>query len=276
MTTELRIVHLFPELLNLYADQGNIAVLRSRAEGRGLSFTVRQVKLGQPLHLENADLLILGGGSDREQAVVAREMQRYKEDMAQAVDAGLPLLAVCGGYQLLGKYYELQSGERIEGLGLVDLVTRAGNTRLIGNIAIHWKQDVEYSIGGGFASSSRLTNAHASGNRDESLPHTVVGFENHAGRTYHDYDPLGSVLKGGGNNGQDQREGLQYKGILGTYIHGPLLPKNPHIADHLLKMALAYQGMPAELPALNDQLEWHAHRHILSMLGISKGEVNDV
>ncbi len=244
------LAHLFPELLNLYADQGNISVLRHRMQARGWTLTVTPVKLGSRVDFGSVDMVLLGGGSDREQQLVGRELAIYREDFATAIEAGLPVLAVCGGYQLLGEYYELQSGERIPGLGLLAVATRAGKGRLIGNIAIEWVSQ-----------------------SGESDGKTIVGFENHAGRTFHDYAPLGRVLKGHGNNGRDHHEGLQYKGVVGTYIHGPLLPKNPHLADHLLAQALAFKGCHEPLDALDDELEWRAHRSVLGMLGVKSGEI---
>lgn len=245
MHRPLRFVHLFPELLNLYADQGNLAVLSARARQRGIDTEIVPVKMGTDLDLQDADLVLLGGGSDREQAIVGRELLRYRQELLFAVEHGLPLLAVCGGYQLLGEYYELSDGERIPGLHLVDLVTRAGKERLIGNIAIRWQS-------GG----------------DHLPQNTIVGFENHGGRTLHEYPPLGTVIKGYGNNGKDNQEGIQYKGIVGTYIHGPLLPKNPHVADELIKKALQYRGLDLSLQPLADDLEWQAHNAMLRRMNI--------
>ncbi len=244
----LRIIHLFPELLNLYADQGNIAVLRDRALRRGWPVDVRQVRLGETLDLAGVDIILLGGGSDREQEVVARALPMYRPDLAHAADAGLPILAVCGGYQLLGEYYELASGERITGLRLVDVATRAGGTRLIGNVAVE-----------------RLTPS------GQGTGETVVGFENHVGRTHHEYPAFGRVLRGHGNNGEDGLEGLCHKGIVATYIHGPLLPKNPHVADQLLRTALRRRGLDRPLAPLDDTFEWAAHKSVLQMLGLSDG-----
>ena len=243
MVRRLRFVHLFPELLNLYADQGNLAVLAGRARARGIEVEILAVRLGATLHFEDADLLLLGGGSDREQAIVGKELTRYRQDLLQAVEKGMPLLAVCGGYQLLGEYYELPDGERVPGLHVLDMATRAGNDRLIGNIAIEWRAD-------------------------GSTAKTVVGFENHGGRTTHDYPALGAVLKGFGNNGRDHKEGVRYKGIVGTYIHGPLLPKNPHLADHLIQSALRYHGLDEGLATLDDELEWQAHTAILRRMQV--------
>ncbi|MCY0902279.1 MAG: glutamine amidotransferase [Firmicutes bacterium] len=250
MTRAIKVAHLFPELLNLYADQGNLAVLCQRGARRDVSVEVVPVRLGDPLQLGDFDLLLLGGGSDREQAVVARELFRYADDIKAGIELELPVLAVCGGYQLLGQYYELPDGTRIPGLGAVDVVTKAGpaNQRLIGNVAITWD--------------------HGSA-RDHN---TVVGFENHGGRTFHDYNALGKVIRGHGNNGVDGKEGIVYKGVIGTYIHGPLLPKNPHVADFLLQRALRYRGHPDHLDDLDDGLEWLAHGTVLRMLSIKTGD----
>jgi len=251
MSRTIRIAHLFPELLNLYADQGNLAVLCQRGARRDVSVEVVPVRLGSGLDIADFDLLLLGGGSDREQAVVARELFRYAADIKTGIERQLPVLAVCGGYQLLGQYYELSDGTRIPGLGAVDVVTKAGpaDQRLIGNIAMTW--------------------GHG------SVPdhNTVVGFENHGGRTFHDYDALGQVIRGHGNNGLDGMEGICYKGVIGTYIHGPLLPKNPHLADFLLQRALRYRGQPDQLDDLDDGLEWMAHGTVLRMLGIKTDDL---
>lgn len=243
MNRPLRIAHLFPELLNLYADRGNLAVLRARAIVRGLDIEIVPIRLGDPLDLAELDMLLLGGGSDREQMVVAQELPRYRDDFRQAVEADMPILAICGGYQLLGDYYELPTGDMIKGLHLLDMYTQAPiGPRLIGNVAIEW------------------VTGHKGGRS------TIVGFENHGGRTYHPYPPLGRVLSGHGNNGQDGFEGLYYRGVIGTYIHGPLLPKNPHLADHLLTAARAFRGIEEPLTVLDDTLEWRAHEHVLQML----------
>lgn len=242
----IRLAHLFPELLNLYADQGNIAVLKHRAMMREIDLQVSPVKLGTKLMLESYDFLLLGGGSDREQAIVGKELAPYRAELQQAIEENMPILAICGGYQLLGQYYELTSGERIPGMHLVDMVTKPGKGRLIGNIAIEWMEQ-----------------------NGVSKEQSIVGFENHGGRTYHDYQPLGKVLSGHGNNGQDHLEGLQYKALLGTYIHGPLLPKNPHVADALLLHALTYRGLYDELNPLDDQLEWEAHESVLTDLRVT-------
>lgn len=235
MSRSLRIAHLYPELLNLYADRGNILTLRRRCEWRGIPVEVEEVTAGEPLHLSRYHLVLLGGGSDREQEIVARTLVAGRTEWASAVAAGLPVLAVCGGYQLLGEYYELPGGEKVPGLAVLDLHTVAGEPRLIGNIA------VESPVCG-----------------------TIVGFENHGGRTRHRHEPLGRVLAGHGNNGEDGQEGVRHLNVFGTYIHGPLLPKNPRLADWILQTALDYAGIAADLAPLPDELERAAHEAFLA------------
>jgi CobQ-like glutamine amidotransferase family enzyme len=235
MNRVLHIAHLYPDLLNLYADRGNIQVLRKRCEWRGIEVHIHRVERGERPRLTEYHLVLLGGGSDREQALVAQTLREARQEWRDAVDSGLPLLAICGGYQLLGEYYQLPDGTKVPGLELLDLVTEAGHPRLIGNIAIHSPE-----VG------------------------TIVGFENHGGRTRHRHAALGSVIRGHGNNGEDGQEGVRYKNVVGTYIHGPLLPKNPALADFVLGLALDYAGIAADLTPLDDDLEWSAHHAVLS------------
>ncbi|WP_067932022.1 type 1 glutamine amidotransferase [Alicyclobacillus kakegawensis] len=228
---KLRIAHLYPDLLNLYADKGNIRVLTQRCRWRGVDVEVIPVLSGERPRFEEYHLVLLGGGSDREQELVAQTLVKHRSDWRHAAAAGLPVLAVCGGYQLLGHYYQLPNGRKVEGLELLDLVTHAGHPRLTGNIAI----DAGETLG------------------------TIVGFENHGGRTEHAHEPLGKVLKGHGNNGRDGLEGVRWQNVIGTYIHGPLLPKNPRLADHILRLAMDYAGMPIALQPLEDEWEQAAH-----------------
>jgi lipid II isoglutaminyl synthase (glutamine-hydrolysing) len=230
---ELRVLALYPEQMNIYADRGNIVFLRRRCEWRGIDFSYAAAGPGEPVDPGAHDLLYLGGGQDRDQRAVAVDMVAGKrEALAAAVDDGAVLLAVCGGYQLLGHGYQL-GGERLPGLGLVDLETvREPGERLIGNVAI------EADLGEG--------------------PQIVAGFENHGGRTYlgEGAQPLGRVLSGFGNNGRDGLEGVRRGNLIGTYLHGPLLPKNAWLADHLIALALErrYGSRPALQP-LDDRLE---------------------
>ena len=235
--SQLRVVALYPEQMNIYADRGNIMFLRSRCEWRGIGFSYLGIGVGERLDPGNADLIYIGGGQDRDQKNVAGDMVASKRaDLAAAVEAGSVLLAVCGGYQLLGHSYQL-GDERIEGLGIADLETvRDPGPRLIGNIAI----EVDLGLG----------------------PQLLAGFENHGGRTHlgDGATPLGRVVKGHGNNGRDGFEGVRRLNIFGTYLHGPLLPKNAWRADRLISLALARDGTEVELEPLNDALEEQAHQ----------------
>ena len=231
MSATLRVCALYPELMNIYADRGNIQVLRARCAWRGLGFELAASSLGQPLDPGAHDLFYIGGGQDRDQIAVAEDMvQTKREALHAAADRGAVVLAVCGGYQLLGRSYQL--GElTIPGVGLVGLETvREAGPRLIGNCAI------EADLGTG--------------------PRVIAGFENHGGRTYLDAqeEPLGRVLSGHGNNGRDGAEGVRRANVIGTYLHGPLLPKNVWLADQLVELALGI-----ELEPLDDTLEDAAH-----------------
>jgi CobQ-like glutamine amidotransferase family enzyme len=232
--TDLRVCHLYPEHLNIYADRGNIAVLRARCEWRGIGFTAIGCGPGDPLPA--ADLYYIGGGQDRDQLLIEDDLVGRAGGLRAAIGDGAWMLAVCGGYQMLGHYYRGHQGDEMRGTGLVDLVTEAGPTRMIGNISI----DCELEPG---------------------RPMTVVGFENHAGRTRlgEGVRPLGRVLHGHGNNGRDGGEGVHAGRIVGTYIHGPLLPKNPALADHLIGAALERRHGTVALEPLDDRLESMAH-----------------
>jgi lipid II isoglutaminyl synthase (glutamine-hydrolysing) len=237
----LRVCSLYPELMNIYADRGNIAVLRARCEWRGLGFELAAASLGEPLDPDAHDLFYMGGGQDRDQIAVAHDMVATKRDaLHAAAGRGAVVLAVCGGYQLLGHSYEL-GGEELPGVGLVDLHTvREPGPRLIGNCAI------EADLGTG--------------------PRVIAGFENHGGRTYLGAAerPLGRVLSGHGNNDRDGFEGVHRDNVIGTYLHGPLLPKNIWLADRLVELALG-----TELEPLPDQrLEEGAHASALRAAGV--------
>jgi CobQ-like glutamine amidotransferase family enzyme len=240
VTPTLRICSLYPELMNIYADRGNIAVLRARCEWRGIGFELDAASVGETVDPAAHDLFYMGGGQDRDQAAVARDMVESKRDaMHAAADRGAVVLAVCGGYQLLGASYEMED-EELPGIGLVDLRTvREPGARLIGNCAI------EADLGGG----ERI----------------VAGFENHGGRTYLGpaEQPLGRVLNGHGNNGRDGHEGVRRGNVIGTYLHGPLLPKNVWLADRLIELALGI-----ELEPLDDAMEDAAHQSARRAAGV--------
>lgn len=230
--TVVRLGHLYPEEMNIYADRGNIAVFRSRLAWRGLDLDVTPLRVSERIDPGAHDLFYLGGGQDRDQAVVAEDLLATKAaDLRRAIDDGAPLLAVCGGYQLAGRGYTDVAGRRLEGLGLLDADTIAGDGRLIGDVVIEAELD---------------------GRRER-----VVGFENHAGRTtvMPGSRPLGSVVRGHGNNGRDGGEGAVRERVVGTYLHGPLLPKNPWLADALLGWAIERRtGRVPALEPLDDDL----------------------
>ncbi len=228
----IRVGHLYPDYLNIYADRGNIAVLAARGAARGHELTIEAISLGDPIPA--ADLFYIGGGQDREQQLVAADLAGKAAALREAVDAGAALLAVCGGYQLLGNSYRDRDGTELPGIGLLPLQTIAGDRRLIGDVLVECAWAGE----------------------------TLVGFENHAGRTYLDTyaEPLGRVIAGFGNDGTSGYEGARVGRVYGTYLHGPLLPRNPWFADRLLEDALAHlTGAEHALEPLPDVLEAEAH-----------------
>jgi lipid II isoglutaminyl synthase (glutamine-hydrolysing) len=229
--------HLYPDYLNIYADRGNMAVLARRAAWRGHELEVRSVSVGEPLRAGEHDLLYVGGGQDREQALTAGDLVAKGDAIREAVAGGAALLAVCGGYQLLGRFYRDQAGVELPGVGLFPHETVAGERRMIGDVLLECKLEP--------------------GDR-----RTLAGFENHAGRTVLDWGatPLGRVIAGFGNDGDSGYEGCRVGRAIGTYLHGPLLPRNPWLADWLLAQALAHRtGEPPELEPLEDALEAEAH-----------------
>ena len=234
---ELRVLSLYPEQMNIYADRGNILFLQRRCEWRGIGFVHDGAGPGEAVDPGAHDLFYIGGGQDRDQRAVAADMVATKrETLAAAADDGAVLLAVCGGYQLLGHSYQMGS-EELPGLGIADLMTvREPGERLIGNVAIEADLDDE--------------------------PRLIAGFENHGGRTYLGANarPLGKVVAGHGNNDKDGFEGVRRDNVIGTYLHGPLLPKNAWLADHLIALALERRyGSRPELEPLPDELEAAAH-----------------
>jgi CobQ-like glutamine amidotransferase family enzyme len=236
--TTIRVGHLYPDYLNIYADRGNIAVLAARAAWRGHRLDVIELGLDAAIAPGDHDLYYLGGGQDREQLLVAENLAGKAEALRTAVLAdGAALLGVCGGYQLLGRGYRGRHGEEMPGVGLLPLETVAGERRMIGDVLL----DSELEPG---------------------LRTTIAGFENHAGRTLLDpgAQPLGRVLMGFGNDGESGYEGCRVARAVGTYLHGPLLPRNPQLADWLLAQALAHRsgGEPPELQPLADALEAQA------------------
>jgi CobQ-like glutamine amidotransferase family enzyme len=229
---ELKIAHLYPELLNIYADRGNIITLCQRCLWRGIDASVEGFTLGEEPGWDEFDLFYLSGGQDREQNLVCRDLASKGVGLIDAVEGGAVMLSICGGYQLLGDFYRAADGSEMEGVGLFKAHTIAGNDRFIGN------EVIETEITG-----RKLR---------------LAGFENHGGRTYLDtgQKPLGGVISGHGNNGSDGFEGVIYKNAIGTYLHGPLLPKNTVFTDFLIKRALGKRfGQDLELEPLDDQIE---------------------
>jgi len=231
--TTIRVAHLYPEYLNIYADRGNIAVLTSRARWRGIGLEVEPVSLGDKLRPGEHDLLYIGGGQDREQALIAPDLAARGEAIREAVDGGVAVLAVCGGYQLLGRFYRGRDGEELPGAGLFPHETVAGERRMIGDCLLACELE-------------------------PGVRRTLAGFENHAGVTRLDEgaEPLGRVVAGFGNDGESGFEGVRVGNALGTYLHGPLLPRNAWLADWILERALEHRtGERPELGALDDELE---------------------
>ena len=235
---ELNICHLYPDLLNVYGDIGNVHILKYRAEKRGIKVNIINLSINEEFKGDIYDIVFFGGGQDYEQSIVSGDLKETKrEAMKEYIEGGKVLLSICGGYQLLGKYYTTAEGEKLEGLDILPLYTDSGTGRFIGNTVII----------------------------NEDFAETYVGFENHSGRTYiGDLKPLGRVIRGFGNNGEDGYEGCIYKNTFGTYFHGCLLSKNPELADRLLRIALQNKyGEEVELSPLDDTLEMKAKDHII-------------
>jgi lipid II isoglutaminyl synthase (glutamine-hydrolysing) len=235
---KIRVGHLYPDYLNIYADRGNIAVLERRAAWRGIELSVEALGVGDGVEPGRHDLYYVGGGQDREQALIAPDLAAKGSALRDAVAGGATVLAVCGGYQLLGSFYRDVSGAEQPGAGVLPLHTVAGETRMIGDCLLECELE-------------------------PGVLRTLAGFENHAGRTHLEdgAEPLGRVIAGFGNDGESGFEGCRVGRALGTYLHGPLLPRNPWLADWLLAQALGHaQGGDApQLEPLGDGLEELAH-----------------
>lgn len=234
---KLTIGHLYPDLLNLYGDRGNIQCLMKRCLWRGIEAETIAFELDDNIDFSNLDIVLLGGGSDREQMLVCEKLKEIQKDFKEYVEQGGVVIAICGGYQLLGNYYKTDMGT-IEGLSLVDMYTEQGEDRLIDNIVL----------------------------QSELFDMPIVGFENHGGRTFiGENKPLGKVLYGSGNDGKSGYEGVVYKNVIGTYLHGPLLPKNPQLADELILRALKKKyGEDVTLSPLDDSQEKAANDYIFN------------
>lgn len=240
---------LYPELMSTYGDRGNIITLQKRCEWRGISIEVKKLDLGFRISdLEICDFIFMGGAQDRQQKIVEEDLKKKSSTLKKMIDEGTPGLYICGAYQFLGRYYKEADGTIVRGLGILDLYTEnpgENAQRLISNIVVKIPSPV--------------------------CP-TLVGFENHGGRTYlgKNVKPFGEVVVGFGNNGVDKTEGAVYKNSFGSYLHGPILPKNPHFADYLIRLALEKKYKEeVKLKKLDDKLEWQAHKAIASKLGMN-------
>lgn len=248
----LIIGYLYGDLMNIYGDTGNIICLKKRCEWRGIEIEIRNISLGDNITPRRCDMYFFGGGQDQAQNQVAIDLGKKGKTIKDAIEKGVPLLSICGGYQLLGKYYQAFEGPKLEGVGIFPAFTKASKDRMIGNIVVKLS-DFSYQI-------SAKTKA-ADGRRLKAEGF-LVGFENHSGKTYLEKDakPLGKVIKGFGNNGEDKSEGCIYKNAIGCYMHGSLLPKNPMLADWLIKKALEVKyDKEIELDPLENSLEQKAH-----------------
>lgn len=234
---KIKLAHLYPKLLNLYGDMGNILTIKKRCEWRGIDVEYEEINIGDKIN--SHDFYFIGGGQDKQQQDVAVELFKYKDFLLEERDCQAVFLGICGGYQLFGHYYQPFDAEKLQGISLLDAYTVAGKKRFIGNVTVE---------------------------TDFLALKTLVGFENHSGLTYlqGDTTPLGKTLVGNGNNGQDNFEGARYKNVFGTYLHGSLLPKNPHFADYLIELALEKKyGEKFILTKLNDEIEIKTHNSLV-------------
>lgn len=239
MGVSIRIAHLYPDMLNLYGDRGNIIVLSERMKARGFDVLTDRITMGKSFRADDYDILFIGGGQDFEQDVLLDDLKKGKDtEITRAINNGTAMLAICGGYQMLGKYYKTYDGKMLEYMGALDFYTEGKEERMIGNYAFKTKEGIE-----------------------------VVGFENHSGRTYlgKGVEPLGKMLKGYGNNGEDGTEGVRYKNTFGTYSHGPVLPKNPKLADLIISKAVENKYPNTKLTPLDDALELKAQQQVIKL-----------
>lgn len=231
---EITLTHIYPDLLNQYGDFGNILTFKKRLEKRDIKVTVKEIAPGEVPDFDNTDILYIGGGSEKANLAAYEELFKIKDSLKDYIEKGKVALSVCGGYEMLGKSFSI-AGKEYEGLGITDTVSVWNKKRIIGNIVIH----------------------------SELLGFDIVGFENHTGRcNIATHTPLGNVTYGYGNSDKKDFEGIIYKNLIGTYIHGPLLPKNPLLADHIISCALQNKYGKAELAKLDDTIENNAHNYI--------------
>ncbi len=240
---KLKICHLYPDTLNLYGDRGNILCMQKRMEWRGYEAEIYEIPVGEALNPDEFDIFFIGGGQDFEQSVLLEDLKGEKgKAIKRAVDEEKVFLTICGGYQLLGQYYKTWDGNQCDFLGAIDVYTIGEKKRMVG--------DFMFKLA------------------DSDGGHTIIGFENHSGKTYlgDNVKPLGTIISGFGNNGSDKTEGARYKNVFASYSHGPLLPKNPQLCDHILKTALLRKYPSVTLPALDDTFENNAFQFMNNRL----------
>ncbi len=240
---KITICHLYPDVLNLYGDRGNIIALKKRLEWRGIECEIKEANIGDSIDVDSTDIFFIGGGQDFEQEVLLKDLSSGKgEQITQAVESGKVFLAICAGYQILGKYYKTHTGEICEFIGALDVFTEGQKQRMIGNYTYECELDGQKT--------------------------KIIGFENHSGKTYlgQNVKPFGKVLYGNGNNGEDHTEGARYKNVYATYAHGPVLPKNPKLSDELIKIALKNRYGDISLSELDDSFENNAHEYMENRL----------
>ncbi|MBI2327634.1 glutamine amidotransferase [Candidatus Curtissbacteria bacterium] len=278
MNYKLNICHLYPDLMDTYGDKGNIITLVQRCKWREIDAKVSNISINQSLSTFDFDVYFFGGGQDRQQVIVGKDLQKKAKDLKNAVENGAVLLSICGGYQLLQNYFKTLDGTMIKGIGLFDAHTIGSTTRMIQKLLIEINPNLQKKITEsyppnalsfwGSGDSRRLQNQNQTDSGQVLDPDLrarmteLVGFENHSGKTYSgkDLQPLGKVLVGAGNNGEDKTEGAVYKNAFGCYLHGSLLPKNPHFADYLISKALERRYRKIKLKPLDDSIEWQAHQ----------------
>lgn len=238
----INILHLYPDLLNLYGDFGNISCLKKRLEWRGFDVTVKKCTVQEPeIDISSADIIYLGGGSDREQEIVCQELSKYKDELITYVENGGVLIATCGGYNMLGKSYTVNDS-KVEGIGILDICTEENSKRLIGDVMLEF----------------------------EGINTPIIGFENHAGIIdIGSYEPFGKVVSGYGNNLTDETEGIIYKNLFATNLHGPIFPKNPELCDYILSIALKKKYSDFDiLSPLDDTLENQANEYMKNKISV--------
>ncbi|MDR2967399.1 MAG: glutamine amidotransferase [Methanobacteriaceae archaeon] len=240
MIMELKVINVYPDILNLYGDIGNLICIKQRCIWRGIDLKIENLTVDKELAIEEADMILIGGGSDNDQDIVSRHLLKQKKDLENFIDNEKVILAICGSYQMFGNTYINEDNEKIPSLEIFDIETQHQRNRLTGNIIIENNLDLK--------------------------PKEIIGFENHGGRTYHNYTPLGYVKLGYGNNEEEKSEGMIYKNFIASYLHGPILPKNPHLADYMILNALKNKYDIKSLDKIDDTIEINAHNTVIQRL----------